>query len=458
MSAHDETVAELAMLPMAAVAAALAGGHVTLDDVLSACQGRIRRFDATFRAFSHLAPASRANIARLQGELRSGAPRSALHGLTVSVKGNIPVCGMPWTEGSGMFSSRVATHDAAIVARARAAGAIIVGTTTLSELAMYGVRNAFEPMGTNPWCPQRTAGGSSTGGGVAACLGMAQVNIGTDSGGSVRNPACHMGIVGFMPGPAALPNAGVPAHVPSYPGLGFLCRSVEDAAIAFRTLRDGALSERLHSRRLVVPRRLIEGMCDGGTAVLFSAALRRIKDDGIALVEADVPAWRLGEAAAGVISLFESAQALSRMDLRGAGEGLVRRLAAGLKLERKDVDAARDSAAEFAGQVVDLLERTDADAIVTPTWPFAAPLLDADMVVVEGQPVSIDPRRNCFVRAANAAGAAAITLPMGLYPAEGVPAGLHLMSRPQAEERLLGIAADIERVLPRLPFPPPLRT
>jgi len=445
------------MLPLAAAAAALAHGRMTVSDLMTACRRPIDRFNPSFRAFSHLAPVSDAELAGLQAELGSAPPRSPLHGIAVSMKGNIPVRGLPWTEGSAVFAARVAADDAAIVRRARDAGAVIVGATTLSELAMYGVRNAFEPMGLNPWCPERTAGGSSTGAGVAACLGMAYVNIGTDSGGSIRNPACHQGVVGFMPSPLALSPNGVPDHVPSFPALGLICRSVECAALAFRALRQQAAPRRDPSRRLLVPTRLVEAMCDSDTAALFAEALRRIEAGGIALVPCDLESWRAAEAAAGVISLHESARSLDRMDLRAAGPGIVKRRAAGARVAAHELDAARRSADEFAAEVASALARAQADAFVTPTWPFAAPPIDAETVDVRDAQVPLDAHRNCFVRAANAARAAAITVPMGVYRKEMVPAGLHLMASAGADETLLAIAGEIERLSPPLPLPPPLR-
>ena len=165
----DKTVAEPASLTITEAVTALSNGQLKILDLLRSCQDRIQRFNNRFRAFSHLASFSTAEIDALQAEFRRGKARSPLHGLTIGVKGSIPVASLPWTEGSAIFANRIATTDAAIVSRARQAGAIILGTTTLSELAMYGVCNAFEPMGINPWCPKRKAGGSSTGAGVAAC-------------------------------------------------------------------------------------------------------------------------------------------------------------------------------------------------------------------------------------------------------------------------------------------------
>ena len=403
---------------------------------LRSASSAIARFNPRFRALSHLA-------GDVDRQLET-APRGPLHGLAVTVKGSIPVAGLPWTEGSALYAGRVAQKDAAIVARARAAGGVVVGTTTLSELAMYGVENPFEPMGLNPWDTARTAGGSSTGAGVAAALGMGQVNIGTDSGGSIRNPACHCGVVGFMPSRGALTLAGQPRHVPSLTTVGLIGKTVEDIEIAWQALAEAPGSREKAPARVIVPRKLIEEMCDDETLALFRRAIA-----GLDVVEREIPGWMEGERAAGIVSLAESGVALAGMDLAKASEGIRARAANAARLSAHEVAAARVACARLQAELV--------DAVVTPTWPFAAPPIHAQSVEVRGRAVPVDPHRNCFVRAANAANACAITIPMGLYPTARVPAGLHLVAPAGRERSLLALASAIAANLPPLPPPPPLQ-
>lgn len=430
----------------------------TAAAAVDAALARIARWNPVYRAFSHLAPDARTAAQALDAAHPPGAPRGALHGLTASVKGNFPVAGLPFTEGSGVHADRVATTDADVVTRLRAAGAIVLGTTTLSEMAMYGVTNPFEPMGLNPWDVTRTAGGSSTGAGVAASLGLATVNVGNDSGGSVRNPACHCGVVGFMPSIDAIAGDGAPNHTPSLTSTGLL---VPDVALATRAwLALAARPGRAPAtprRRLLVPRALVDTMCDEETLALFAAAETRLAAAGFALVDADVEGWLDGERAAGVVSLFESGRALATMDLARASEGLRTRLANARKLAPEAIGAARAACERLRLAVHRALDAADADAIVTPTWPFPAPPIEATTMRVRDADVPVDPHRNCFVRAANAIDACALTLPMGLYPSAGVPAGLHLLAPGGRERDVLATAALVESALPRLPLPPPLR-
>ncbi|MBC7781772.1 MAG: amidase, partial [Proteobacteria bacterium] len=302
--------------------AAFACGATSVVQHIERAQARGARLNPVYRAFSHLCADIPAQAQALQTELVRGVSRGPMHGLAVSVKGNIPVAGLPWTEGSEMYAARTAVRDAGIVTRARAAGGVVLGTTTLSELAMYGVTNAFEPLGLNPWDVARTAGGSSTGAAVAAALDLADVNIGTDSGGSIRNPACHCGVVGLMPRIGSLTLDGKPNHTPSLSSVGLIGRSVEDVETTW-----AALSEEPGSRidaprrRVLVPRQLIDAMCDAPTLELFARACERLAHAGFELIDAEVEGWMAGEHAAGVISLAESASALARMDLARASDG-----------------------------------------------------------------------------------------------------------------------------------------
>jgi len=437
--------------------AELASGAMRVPSLIGASLDAIARLNPTYRAFSHLAVDAMARAEAMQADLDAGRIRSALHGLAVGMKGSIPVAGMPWTEGTNIFRTRIAAHDAGIVQRVHAAGGIVLGTTTLSELAMYGVTNAFEPMGLNPWDVSRTAGGSSTGGGVSSALGITQVDIGTDSGGSIRNPACHCGVVGFMPRIGGLSIAGKANHAPSLSTIGLIGRSVVDVETAWDALAD-APGARIDTprRRLLVLRELVDTMCDDETLALFEAACARLAEAGFELVDGEVPGWMAGERAAGIVSLFESGRALAGMDISLASDGIRLRAANAAKLDAATVDAARAACAALRRALPAALQAAGAGAVLTPTWPFAAPGLETQSLEVRGRTVPIDPHRNCFVRAANAVDACAISLPMGLYPGARVPAGVHLAAPGGDERLLLALARTVEGCLPPPPALPPL--
>jgi len=122
--------------PIVTLGNQLRSGATTVTAEIAAAGARIDRLNARFRAFSHLAPVTPATADALDAELRAGRARGPLHGITASVKGNIPVAGLPWTEGSRLFAARRAESDAGIVARLRAAGSVVLGEAVPS--GVYG--------------------------------------------------------------------------------------------------------------------------------------------------------------------------------------------------------------------------------------------------------------------------------------------------------------------------------
>src|SRR5690606_28491560 len=129
-----------------------------------------------------------------------GEPRGPLHGIPVGLKDLVDVAGVPTTAASAAYADRVAERDAEVVERLRAAGAVLLGKLNLHELA-YGASSAVGAFGAvrNPWDPTRTAGGSSSGSAVALACGLCYGAIGTDTGGSIRQPAAFCGVVGLKP-------------------------------------------------------------------------------------------------------------------------------------------------------------------------------------------------------------------------------------------------------------------
>jgi len=425
--------------PLARQHAAIDAGELSAAALLEATRARARQL-ARFRAFSTIAPATTPG-------------QGPLCGAALAVKGNIPVAGLPHTEGSALHRDRVAPRDAAAVAALRAAGAVPVGMATLSELAMYAVENPAEPMGLNPWDPARTAGGSSTGCGVAVALGLAALGLGTDSGGSVRNPALLCGVVGFKPSLGAWDYAGVPVYAPTLDTLGLIGRRVDCVARGAAVLGTPAAAAP-ERPRLLVPAGLVADSADGPTRTLFAAALQRLVAAGFDLVEAEIPLWREADAAAGTISLAEGGAALRALpDDAPIGAHLKARAASSALLDPAQVAAAHDTARRFAAALVAALGASGAVAVLTPGWPFADPLVSETTVPFDGERRPLDPARSIFVRTANAAAAPALVLPAGLYP-EGVPFGLHLLGAPGQDAALLAVARLVEAALPPPAVPP----
>ena len=179
-------------------------------ELLTALLGRIERLDPKLHAFIRLDADAAMDAARAaETEIAAGRVRGPLHGVPVGIKDIIDVAGLPTTCHSKILVDNVAKADAAVVARLRQAGAIIMGKLSTHEFAIGGP--SFDlpfPPARNPWNPDHHPGGSSSGSGAGVCAGLFPLALGSDTGGSVRNPASACGIVG----PEADLRAGVAAR------------------------------------------------------------------------------------------------------------------------------------------------------------------------------------------------------------------------------------------------------
>ena len=194
---------------------------------------RINRIDPALHAFIRLDADAAMDAARAADkELMTGRIRGPLHGIPVGVKDIIDVSGLPTTCHSKILLDNVATHDAAVVARLRQAGAIVLGKLSTHEFAIGGP--SFDlpfPPARNPWNPQHHPGGSSSGSGAGVCAGLFPAALGTDTGGSVRNPASACGIVGLKPTYGLVSRRGVFPLSYTLDHVGPLTRTVADCAL-----------------------------------------------------------------------------------------------------------------------------------------------------------------------------------------------------------------------------------
>jgi Asp-tRNA(Asn)/Glu-tRNA(Gln) amidotransferase A subunit family amidase len=207
---------------LADVARALAAGKTTPLEVLDACLANLDRAQA-HGAFVHVDPEGARRAAR-------NPPAGPLHGVPVAVKDLIDVAGMP--TALGRAEGRIATRDAAIVARLRQAGAVIVGKTRTDELGL----GAITPGATNPRDPQRSPGGSSGGSAIAVATGAALLALATDTAGSARIPAAACGVSGLCAAAGWMPTDGVCALAPTFDRLGLIAATPQDLAVAWTAL------------------------------------------------------------------------------------------------------------------------------------------------------------------------------------------------------------------------------
>jgi Asp-tRNA(Asn)/Glu-tRNA(Gln) amidotransferase A subunit family amidase len=236
-------------LTVADVQAGYASGRFTAVELTRAYLERIGRYEDRYNAFISMNPEALADAAALDEEYARSGPRGPLHGVPIVIKDNIDMAGLVTTAGWAGFSAAtggvdmVPTGDAAIVTRLRAAGAIILGKTNLPDFALDGTRTRSTVAGEtlNPYHVGKVPGGSSGGTATAVNASFAVLGVGTETGGSIQNPASAQALVGVKPTFGLAPLDGVvPVNASYLDVVGPLARSVRDAAIALDVLTRAA--------------------------------------------------------------------------------------------------------------------------------------------------------------------------------------------------------------------------
>lgn len=384
-------------------------------------------------AYQWIAPANELHET-LRGS--SGLP---LCGLTVAVKDVLAVRGVPLRAGSAVRSNAPSEPtDAAVVARLRRLGAIIIGTTTLHELA-FGVTGVNGHAGTpcNPADPASIPGGSSSGSAAAVADGSARLALGTDTGGSVRIPAAFCGVVGFKPAYDSLSRHGVFPLAPSLDHVGLLSRSVDDVALACAAL-GRTYSEPRAPRAIGVARLELES-ADPGVASRMELALRILSRRGCRVREVAWPGADSTMAPTTAIMFAEAAavhsKTLSRFPER-FGADVRKRLEIGLALPAAAYAGAVQRRAELHARINSILG--DVDCVVGPTVGLFPPPLTA------AHDPKLPARLVANTRLANLVGTPALSIPL---PPPGPPAGLQITAL--EDSTALAVGAWVETVVGR---------
>ncbi|SFK06806.1 Asp-tRNAAsn/Glu-tRNAGln amidotransferase A subunit [Sphingomonas sp. NFR04] len=222
---------------IATLASHLASGQLRARDLLDACLVAIAARDGNLHAMLAMNLDARAEADAADRAAAQGRSLGPLHGIPIVVKDNIDVAGMPTTSGCIGLRGAMPVGDANVVSRLRAAGAVLVGKTNLSELS-FEIRSRSSLGGDvlHPLNLEVTPGGSSGGTAVAVACGFAVAGLGTDTGGSLRIPAAYTGLVGFRPAQYALPMNGIAPLAPATDTVGPIARSVDDVALLLAAL------------------------------------------------------------------------------------------------------------------------------------------------------------------------------------------------------------------------------
>ena len=376
-----------------------------------------------------------------------------LAGVPVVVKDNIDVRGQLTTCGSKAHGGAAARVDAEVTRRLRRAGAVLVGRGNMDELAM-GASTQTSAYGRthNPHDVRRSAGGSSGGSAAALAAHEVPLSVGTDTGGSVREPASQCGVVGMAPSPGLVPMRGVVPFAPALDRVGPLARSVEGTALLLGVigaqphLADLTAGLDVTGLRVGVLDELRSARNRPGVLGRLDAALDLLRGLGADVVAVSAPA--AGRALATYMTLTSAASVpmldpYVRTGLVGAE--VVRRYAWGLELLREvpsPLEGAEATRAVLRDQVVEAL--SSCDVLLSPTMPTTAPLLEGHISPEDLADPMAAPYTDCWTVVANLAGLPAISLPSGRSADDGMPVGTMLMGLPRTDHLLLRVAAALE--------------
>ncbi|MBA8889847.1 aspartyl-tRNA(Asn)/glutamyl-tRNA(Gln) amidotransferase subunit A [Dokdonella fugitiva] len=439
-----------------------ASGRIDATHLTHAYAAAIARENPRLNAYLALDPRMEEQAAASDARRRSGGMIGRLDGLAVAIKDNIDVSGLPTTAGLPTRRAHVAPADASVVARLRAAGAVILGKTNLDEGAL-GTFSANPHFGAvqNPRRAGYTAGGSSGGSAAAVAAGLCSFAIGSDTLGSVRIPASHCGVFALKPTHAEISTRGMVRGARRLDCIGILARAIEDLAVVVQVLGAHDPADP-RSRRRRVPLATPDwepgnlrsafardlGALGVSTEVhaVFDAAVARIGDAFGRRIDIDFNDHDLGRTRRAALLVMESELGVEFADdLADASHPLSPRLHGMLDYARRK-SAVDYAAADRALDATVLKARRvfeDIDVLVLPTVSHGPyPLADGER--------ANDADLTAF---ASLAGCPAVSLPMGTLP-DGMPVGLQLVGRPGADLRLLELAAICAATLDSAPAYP----
>jgi aspartyl-tRNA(Asn)/glutamyl-tRNA(Gln) amidotransferase subunit A len=479
---------DLTTTDAAELARLLSAKEVTSTEVTQAYLDRIAAEDGELGAYLHVD--GEAALGRAAEVDASGSAGTGLSGVPVALKDLVTTEGVPTTSGSRILEGWRPPYDATVAARLKAAGTVLLGKTNMDEFAMgSSTENSGFGVTRNPWDRSRIPGGSSGGSSAAVAGGLAPWAIGTDTGGSIRQPAAVTGLVGHKPTYGSVSRYGLIAFSSSLDQAGPMARTVLDAALLHEAIgghdprdstsidapppvlaeaaRRGAQGE-LSGLRVGVVRELGgEGHTEGyepGVLAAFGAAVERLAGLGAQVSEVSCPAFDLALPAYYLIAPSEASSNLARFDgvrfgLRVGDDGsndldavmaLTREAGFGAEVKRRIILGTYALSSGYyeayygqAQKVRTLILRdfsaafADVDVLVSPTTPTVAFPIGARV----DDPIAMYAADLCTLPA-SLAGLPAISVPCGL--SEGLPVGLQVMAPALADDRCYSVAAALE--------------
>jgi aspartyl-tRNA(Asn)/glutamyl-tRNA(Gln) amidotransferase subunit A len=470
-------------LTIAAAGRAMAAGELTAADLTDAVLERASMTEANLHAYLTLdADGARASAAASDRRRADGETIGLLEGIPIAVKDNMCTRGIETTASSKILSGYRPPYDATVVSRLRGAGAVITGKTNLDEFAMGSSteNSAFGPT-TNPWDPHRVPGGSSGGSAAVVAAGSALGSLGSDTGGSIRQPAALCGVVGMKPTYGLVSRFGLIAFASSLDQIGPFARSVEDSAMLFEAISGhdpkdatsyrgsigsvrGDLRTGVSGMRIGVVKELGGEGYQPVVEAACSSMIDSLADAGAEVKEVSIPSVDVALSTYYLIAPAECSANLARFDgiryglrvdgatteemmantrAEGFGPEVTRRILLGtyaLSAGYYDAFYGKALAVRAVLQAEFARAYEQVDVLVSPTSPTTA----FELGDRTQDPLAMYLSDVCTIPS-NLAGDPSISVPVGLDDA-GLPIGFQVMAPALEEARLFRVAAEIERL------------
>ncbi len=461
-------------------------GELGVKELTQSYLDKIEKCDAEINSYITVCPELALSQAEAAQEKLSRGEGGVLCGIPLSIKDNICTKAVKTTCASKMLEDFVPVYDATAMERLNAAGAVMLGKTNMDEFAMGGSSQTSYFGGVhNPFDTTRVAGGSSGGAAASVAAGLCVAALGTDTGGSVRQPAAFCGVTGLKPTYGAVSRYGLIAFASSLDQIGVCGKSAEDTALVLDVISgkdpsDATSSEKakgnytaligtsLKGKKIGIPKEFFgEGIADEVKEAVMRAA-EFYKNAGCELVEASLPSLKYAVSAYYLISSAEAASNLSRFDgikygyravdakdytelikrtrSEGFGDEVKRRILLGnYALSSGYYDAYYNNASRIRHKIIEeyaaIFERCD--VILTPTAPTTAYKIGEQ----ERDPVRMY-LADILTVTANIAGLPAISTPCG-YGKNGMPIGMSLIGKAFDEARLVAFCDAYEKTFER---------
>jgi aspartyl-tRNA(Asn)/glutamyl-tRNA(Gln) amidotransferase subunit A len=447
----------------------------TVRELWDACVAEAKAKNPELNAYLEIFEADGAAIEAAQKRIDAeGETAPLLCGIPLAIKDNILIEGKTASAASKMLENYTATYDATVIEKLKAAGALFVGRTNMDEFALGGsTENSAFGVTKNPHDLSRVSGGTSGGSAAAVAAHMAIAALGTDTGGSVRNPASYCGVVGLKPTYGAVSRSGIIAAASSFDQVGPITKTVEDAEILLSvirgrdakdstTLREGPAGKTGVVQTIGVPTKILSQGLSPEMLERFHAALKALPYD---VKEIDIPSASPALAAYYIINFAEVSANLARYDgiryghavrsetllrdyvesrTEGFGKEAARRILLGTYvLSSGYIDAyyrkANAARAELRREFEKAFESVD--VIATPTMPTPAFRIGEKS---DPLPLYLE---DAFTVLANLTGMPAISVPMGTLSEAGkeLPVGIHFTAPSLSEDRLFAIGEAVEK-------------